>query len=256
VPRPAPQPHIHIAGNRCPYCDQPIPNDKAEEIRARMEAEERQRTDALTARLTQQFAQEKAQMEAAAREDEKKKAEAAAQQKIAALEQAQKTLQETTRETLAEANRQMNAAVSQYETLKASHDDEVAKRVQEVREVMEKDKGDAVNAEKARNFEEKQKLTGKLEDLTRQLEKKTADDLGEGAEIDLFELLRGEFQSDRIKRVGKGAQGADIIHEVVHKGKVCGRIVYDCKNGVKSCPRAGCGRSTSPGSAAPGAMIM
>src|ERR1700692_2694352 len=81
-----------------------------------------------------------------------------------------------------------------------------------------------------KHFEEPQRLTGKLEDLARQLERKPANELGEGAEIDLFESLKQEFEGDQIKRVSKGAAGADIIHDVVHGGKVCGRIVYDAKN--------------------------
>ena len=30
--------------------------------------------------------------------------------------------------------------------------------------------------------------------------------------------------------MGKGVNGADVIHEVIHNGKVCGKIVYDAKN--------------------------
>src|ERR1700692_4506900 len=81
-----------------------------------------------------------------------------------------------------------------------------------------------------KHFEEPQRLTGKLEDLPRQLERKPANERGEGAEIDLFESLKQELECDLIKRVSKGAAGADIIHDVVHGGKVCGRIVYDAKN--------------------------
>src|SRR5262249_43375931 len=53
---------------------------------------------------------------------------------------------------------------------------------------------------------------------------------GETSEIDLFEQLRGAFEGDRVRRVGKGVNGADVIHEVVHNGKVCGKIIYDSKN--------------------------
>jgi hypothetical protein len=60
-----------------------------------------------------------------------------------------------------------------------------------------------VNAVNAKHFEETQRLTGKLEDLARQLERKTANELGEGAEIDLFESLKQEFEGDQIKRVSK-----------------------------------------------------
>ncbi|HEY1245199.1 MAG TPA: DUF2130 domain-containing protein, partial [Hyphomicrobiaceae bacterium] len=57
-----------------------------------------------------------------------------------------------------------------------------------------------------------------------------AHELGEGSEIDLFEQLRSAFEGDRIQRVPKGVNGADVIHEVVHNGRTCGKIVYDAKN--------------------------
>ena len=66
--------------------------------------------------------------------------------------------------------------------------------------------------------------------MQRKLEGKTANELGEGSEIDLFEQLRSAFEGDRIQRVPKGVNGADVIHEVIHNGKVCGKIIYDAKN--------------------------
>jgi len=98
------------------------------------------------------------------------------------------------------------------------------------REILDKAKDDAVNAEKARVFEENQKLTNKVNDLQRALENKTAEELGEGAEIDLCDALKKEFPSDDIQRVPRGTQGADIIHVVMLSGKKCGTIIYDSKN--------------------------
>lgn len=69
-----------------------------------------------------------------------------------------------------------------------------------------------------------------MEELQRALDKKTAEELGEGAEIDLFETLKAEFEGDRIERVNKGQPGADILHVVIHNGRECGRIIYDSKN--------------------------
>ena len=43
-----------------------------------------------------------------------------------------------------------------------------------------------------------------LKDLTRQLEKKTADELGEGAEVKLLEELKARFEGDNFHHVGKG----------------------------------------------------
>jgi len=66
--------------------------------------------------------------------------------------------------------------------------------------------------------------------LQRALENKTAEELGEGAEIDLFESLRKEFPDDDIRRIPKGTPGADILHVVMLSGKKCGTIIYDSKN--------------------------
>src|SRR5260370_12566333 len=62
------------------------------------------------------------------------------------------------------------------------------------------------------------------------LMRKSANEMVDGAEIDLFEKLRDSFTTDKITRVAKGQTGADIMHEVLYKGQVCGRIVIDSKN--------------------------
>ena len=62
------------------------------------------------------------------------------------------------------------------------------------------------------------------------LEKKTNEELGEGAEIDLLEALRAEFPDDDITPIAKGRPGADIRHVVRLRGQECGMIIYDSKN--------------------------
>jgi hypothetical protein len=333
------QEHIHVAGEVCPWCEQPIPHEKFAEISGHIEARERERFSEVTARLREEFAREKAETAnlnraelekvrsdgdaalqklrsesdasiAGALEDGRKAAEAAGQQqlaeaerqraelelalqvKIAEAEQAkseaeqartdlnerlerlrnesaqtiemlkeesttkvviareegrqlaetaiQERLVETERIN-AEAIATMQAKIElteqakqtideQLQDLKQRHDAIVNERVQEVRDALEKDKVEALNAEKAKAFGETLKLNETVQRLQRQLEKKTADELGEGAEIDLYDALKGEFPDDRIDRVGKGAPGADIIHVVVHNGQDCGTIIYDSKN--------------------------
>ena len=66
--------------------------------------------------------------------------------------------------------------------------------------------------------------------MDKQLQKKTANELGDGAEIDLFEALRESFPVDKITRIPKGQPGVDILHEVLYKGGSCGKIVLDSKN--------------------------
>ena len=131
---------------------------------------------------------------------------------------------------LAEAENSRKKAEGQLQVVTANQQASLNERLLEQRGVMEKTKTDAVNAEKSKNFDERLKLEEKLQQMQRQLQNKTADELGEGAELDLLEVLKEEFPEDDVRRVGKGKEGADIIHTVKDGGRECGRIVYDSKN--------------------------
>ncbi len=175
-------------------------------------------------RLTSEQALAEAQAKASAREVEiraevRAAAEAAAKVQIGAAEQAK-----------ADAEAKAAAAEATAKSLQESHEAQLNARLQEQREALEADKTAAINAEKSATFEERQKLANKVEELQRALDKKTAEELGEGAEINLFEALKAEFDGDRIVRVTKGQQGADILHTVIHNGQECGTIIYDSKN--------------------------
>src|SRR6266849_10118827 len=82
--QPALHEHFHAPGEVCPYCEQPIPNDRIPEIRARFEAKERQQTEALKAEFeaAAKLQAEQVRQEAAAT-IEKVRTEAAAQQNAA-----------------------------------------------------------------------------------------------------------------------------------------------------------------------------
>jgi len=131
---------------------------------------------------------------------------------------------------LEEARKNAEAKAATVEKQLADHQALLDQRLQEQREALELAQTAAVNAEKALAFEEKLKLSAKVAELTRALDKKTNEELGEGVEVDLFEALKAEFEGDRIDRVNKGQPGADIIHVVIHNGKECGTIIYDSKN--------------------------
>src|SRR6266446_419150 len=62
---------------------------------------------------------------------------------------------------------------------------------------------EAVNAEKVKLFAEKLKLEEKLQEMQRALQKRSAAELGEEGEVDLFEALKTAFPGDRISRVAK-----------------------------------------------------
>ena len=98
------------------------------------------------------------------------------------------------------------------------------------RQALENDKREALlkqQGESNRKFESIQK---KMQQVEKQLQNKTANELGDGAEIDLFETLREHFPTDNISRVTKGSAGADIHFEVLYKGASCGRIIIESKN--------------------------
>jgi len=132
------------------------------------------------------------------------------------------------RDTL--AAREKDIADANAKRLEAEqHTAELENNLAIQREALEKATEDAVNAERAKAFDESQKLSAKVNELQRALEKKTNEELGEGAEIDLFEALRAEFPDDKIARISKGAPGADIRQAVMLRGKECGTILYDSK---------------------------
>jgi hypothetical protein len=114
--------------------------------------------------------------------------------------------------------------------LKASQDTSIKRRLQAQRETLEKVKAEAVAAERTKAYAQRMRLDTQLQELQRQLQRKTANELGEEGEVDLFEALRREFRHDTITRVAKGAPGADITHRVVHNDTVIGTVLVDSKN--------------------------
>jgi Uncharacterized protein conserved in bacteria (DUF2130) len=186
---------------RCPYCGQLITRQEFEKIKARIETEERARIAKAEQVLKDKFDREQQQAIAKARaEIDKAKNDAAAQVEKAKREAASR-----------EAGIRQQAAKAATAAL--------APKITE-----------AVNVEKQRSYGEKLKLTEQLEEMKRRLEKKTAGELGDEAEMDLLSALKREFAGDEITRVAKGVPGADIVQRVVHNGTVAGTIIYECKN--------------------------
>src|SRR5262245_55727325 len=216
------KPHVHEASDRCPLCEQPIAQDLVRRI-------ETKRSEQLRTALEQARAEAEAalpQLVAEARAQERQTVEAGLAAKVAEVQA-----------KLAQMEEAKVAAQDEMTALKAAQEAAVERRVAEIQESLQRkaddaqrEKDAAVLAERTKAFEDQQKLQAKLQDLQRQLEKKSAHELGEGSEIDLFEQLKSAFEGDRIVRVGKGVNGADVIHEVMHNGRACGKIVYDAKN--------------------------
>lgn len=204
---------------RCPLCDSPITRKQFTEIESRIRKQEQQKLEeqrrSLEAHQRKLDEQYRVKTEAFRIETQNKaKAEADArvltitQERNAAIAQA-KHVQEQAREQTKRA---------------------VADAVAAAREALARDSEKKDLARAAEAARERTSLQQKIEALQRQLLDKSANELGDDAEIDLFEALRDAFPDDRITRIKKGEPGADIRHEVMYKGVVAGVILFDSKN--------------------------
>ncbi len=222
--------HVHVEGERCPWCEQPITHKKFKEIQAEIEAKERARSADHERQLKAELAKQRAEADAKAKANIERERKVAAAREVVVREEAKKAAEQALNTELAKAKQAKAAAEDQLKKQKAEHAAEANRRLLEQREVLDKAKATELSAERAKAFADRQKLESQLEDMKRKLQKKTAEELGEGAEVDIYETLRAEFDDDKIKRIDKGVAGVDIIHDVTHNGKICGRIVYDSKN--------------------------
>lgn len=190
-------------------------------LASQLEAERAERAD-----LIERMKHDAAEREKSIREKAAKTAEAGAAEKIAAVEKAKADAEQGRLAAEAALTEKLTERGREIEALKEAHAGEINSQ----REALEKDKITALNAERAGFLKVKMKLEEDLADVQRKLQQKTAHEHGEGAELELFEVLKAAFEGDRIRPVKKGAEGVDIIHEIVEDGKVVGKIVYDSKN--------------------------
>jgi len=207
---------MQTATEQCPWCGSQISRAKFDEVTARIRKEEQ-------TKFTERDAALRKELEVKYHLDlDRGKKQAA---------QAEKELGQATIKELTEKLSKLEAQEAQSKKqLKEQADKELEKKLNEQRELLERNNNLSVMKKESEFAREREKWQKKMGDLTRQLQNKTANELGDGAEIDLFEALREKFPDDRIRRVAKGEPGPDIHQEVVYKGKACGLIVFDSKN--------------------------
>ncbi len=153
------------------------------------------------------------------------------QQRIRAEEQARVKVMEADfkkREVL--VRQQAEAEVNKKVLLaKEQTEQQWKKLVADQRASLEKERDGLLLKSQADHARVNAALQKKILELQRQVERKTANDIGDGAEIDVYEALRDVFPGDKITRVEKGQPGGDILHEVLYKGASCGKILIDAK---------------------------
>jgi hypothetical protein len=168
--------------------------------------------------------------EAAIRKQAEQEKQAAAK---LAKQQAEEQIKKITTER-DQANKKLKEAEEREPEIRKEAQEEAEKKRQkelaDQRAALEKDKAMTLLKQQGEFNREREKLQKKVKLMEHQLEKKTANELGDGGEVDVFDSLREAFPGDRITRIKKGQPGADILHEVLHKGQGCGRIIIDSKN--------------------------
>lgn len=72
-------------------------------------------------------------------------------------------------------------------------------------------------------------VSKELDEAKRKVEQGSMQIQGETFELVVENYLKTQFKYDNILPVAKGISGADIIHEVINRDEVCGRIIYETK---------------------------
>ena len=216
--------------DRCPWCGTLISRAKFLEVEGRIREQEQKRSQETEARLKETFQRQLAAERQAA---EKHAAEMLAKQTAALAAERNDALNKVREATVRESALRKQLQDEADQKLKRAADEAQRGHQQELqnqRFSLEKSHTQALLKQQAENNRLREAQQKKLKELEQQLQRKTAHDIGEGAEVDIFEALRDAFQGDLINRIQKVDGGADIMHQISYKGEICGRIVYDSKN--------------------------
>jgi hypothetical protein len=100
----------------------------------------------------------------------------------------------------------------------------------EQRQVLENDHKLQLLEKHMEQERERERWQKKIVEFERQMQNKTPNELGDFTQIHVLDALRNVYPDDRITPIAKGAPGADIRQEVIHNGKICGKILLDSKN--------------------------
>jgi hypothetical protein len=142
--------------------------------------------------------------------------------------QIQAAIREDERRKLAAAEKAFKEQIArQVELVKQGFEKQRRKELAEVRQILQKDRDAALSKKDAEFAREREALQKKIVDISRRV-KKAGGDVAEGAEIDVYDELRGAFPEDQISRT-KGKDGGNLLHDVRYKGKSAGRILIDAR---------------------------
>jgi len=97
------------------------------------------------------------------------------------------------------------------------------KELTQVRQILQKDRDNALAKKEAEFAREREALQKKIVEISRRV-KKGGGELADGGEIDLYDELRGAFPDDRVSR-----ERGNLLLDVRYKSKPAGRLLIDPK---------------------------
>lgn len=222
--------------DKCPLCGQTLPaaldqqhlQDKLEKLKSaaadtamRMERKRLQEEFATELSAAKEVARQQAEREFRKELQESKEALAKA------AERAAEQVEKAKRAGASEAERAMKGQLAE---LNRRLQDTEKKALVDVKKAKQEAAEGAREKAELKHTLELTRLQNKVDELNRQLEKKSGEQFGEEGELDLFTELEIAFPKDKIERVSRGVKGADILHTVMDGEKEAGCIVYESKN--------------------------
>lgn len=199
----------------CPWCEQRIPRTLFLQIQNKMRQQEQERFAAQEVQLRAQLAADRAALETRVKADQ-----AALQFKF-----------DTMREQLEKANEEKAASERRTKELLAEAEADWLKKQQEERkrerEILDADYKAKMVKEKADDQEAIKAMQKQVADLELKLAEHALSK-PEVVDINLHDELKTTYKDDTIRRV-PNADVNDLVVEVKHRGKVCGKILIDAR---------------------------
>ena len=209
----------------CPYCGSKITHPQYEKAKKKIADEQRAKFAAEIPRIKQQLEQnglakqrkQKKKLEKEAKQLEQKR------QRVEAKEMGLNAKLKSAKQETAKAVKWTKQQMGRQYALKFRKDlqDKEAEGIERGRREAEEE-----------NMPEQIKLRARILELERITKKNSPDELGAIGEDKLMSSLKACFPTDNIQKIktGKHGVGADIRHETRSGDRLCGTIIYECKN--------------------------
>ena len=167
------------------------------------------------------------QVQAAIRDDERTKLAEAEKKMRARLEKEVAAHAQTLMKERKALEAERAKMARQIEQVKQEAERRKKKEIADIRQILQKDRETALLRKEGEFAREREAFQKKIADMSRRVRKGL--DIGEGAEIDLYDELRGAFPEDQIVRMKGKAGAANLLHDIRYKGKSAGRILIDAR---------------------------